>query len=466
MRAVGLFADSIYYPSLIAAMNSILYYGVNAGIKVYDFRGLPHLLKTYLSRYAQVSPVQESLFGNHYYHHSFFRPRILNAVGIEEQEILIDVDTVVLSNLEDIFREIEKGRVVVLNEWDYLHPSARDAHKDLPEDSTYIYRKIIKQPDPRRDLPEDSIFHQFLKYPEVYKDRLRVYNGGLLGFNRKEHEFILDLWSQSTRHQDHLGDTFFMSDQHNLSLILASLLKEERVSVHELPKDIWMQTWSTHREPRKLLGFEDGKLALYNGETNKRMKFYHYTGDIVLPVEVTGKDKSVPVRFNYLLSDLGLPEGFTQAEMVAAWHAVWRNKHETPAGELPMFFYNAGPLRVPKCMDSSWRESLARILRQTESDADVQKDSRETWALAFAYEYIDYCGYRGLDLGWLARPLGFLLDAATINAGDRTVSWDGAADVVLSFRPLYEDVREWLSSERNFVSGYSEHHRGVFLSIN
>jgi hypothetical protein len=466
MRAVGLFADAVYYPSLVAVINSILYYGVDARIKFYDFHGLPHLLKTYLSGYAEVVAVPETLFSKEYYDQFYFRPRILNAVGIEEHEILIDVDTVVLSDLEDIFREVEKGRVVVLKEWDYLHADARDAHRDVPEDSAYIYRRVIKQPDAFQDLPEDSIFHRILKHPEAYKDGLRIYNGGLLGFNRKAHEFIIDLWAQSTRQHDYLKNTFFVNDQNNLSLILASLRKEDRIALRELPKDLWMQTWSTHREPRKLLGFEDGRVALYNGATGRRMKFYHYTGDIVAPVEASGKQRSAPVRFNYLLSDAGLPEDFTRAEMIAAWHDVWRRRHETPAGELPMFFYNAGPLRVPQCMDSSWRESLARILRSTESDAAIQKDSRETWALALAYDYIDYCGYRGLDLGWLAGPLSLLLDADAIKTGERTISWDGATDVAIAFRPRYEDVRDWISAERNFSSGYSERHKGVFLSIN
>jgi hypothetical protein len=445
MRAVGLFSDLAYYPSLVAVINSILHFQVQARIKVYDFNGLPHLVRSHLGRWAEVLQPPPEILGDHYHEHWNYRPRFLAAAGIDPCELLLDADTVVLSDLEEAFREIEAGKVVAVREWDYVHP---DSQRE------YDYR----------ELPADSIYHRRLAHPEIYKESLPIFNGGLLGFNRERHRFLIDLWREPTAHHDELGGTFFALDQHSLSLILASLRREGKIAVHELPPELWMQTWAGHREPRKLLAFEGGSPALYNGDAARRMRFYHYTGDILAPCELIGRDARIPVRFGYLVSDLGLPHGVTQRQMEASWHHVWRSRHQTPAGELPMYFYNLGPLRVPKCMDPSWRELLGRLLAQS-SGAPLDRDSREVWALAFAYDYVDYCGYRAGEMGWLAPPLAALLGADLARGGERTVAWESGADVGIGFRPRYEDRREWTGGEPGCGARYTEHHQGVFLNI-
>jgi hypothetical protein len=449
-RAIGLFSDLAYYPALVAVINSILHFQVQARIKVYDFNGLPHLVRSYLSCYAQVIPPPPEILGDHYHEYWFYRPRFLAAAGIDPYELLLDVDTVVLSDLEEAFLEIEAGRAVVVREWDYVHP-------DSQREFDY------------RDLPPDSVYHRLLAHPEIYKESLPIYNGGLLGFNREKHRFLLDLWRAPTAHHDQLHGTFFALDQHSLSLILASLRREGTISVAELPPDLWMQTWARHREPKKLLSFEAGSVALYNGDRTRRMRFYHHTGDILAPPEIVGGDAKIPVRFTYLVSDAGLPPGVTQPQMEASWHHVWRRRHETPAGELPLFFYNLGPLRVPRCMQPSWRELLARLLARLPGGPPgvrtPDKDSREVWALAFAYDYIDYCGYRAADMGWLTPPLEILLGADLPPAGERTVAWESDADVVIGFRSRNETCRQWTGGEPGAGARQSEHHRGVFLDI-
>jgi hypothetical protein len=445
MRAVGLFADATYYPALIAVINSLRYFKVQARVKVYDYRGLPHMLKTYLANYVDVMPIpdpvlQQAASNRGYY----YRPIVLHALGIDEYEILLDIDTVVLSDLEDIYRALEQGHVVVVREWEYADAEQRLTHKDLP--------------------PE-SIYHRLLVYPDLYKEPMAIYNGGLLGLSQRQHRFLLDLWYQSTQYDHELAGTFFYLDQHNLSLILASLAKEKKIQLHELAPEIWMQTWSAHRLPHKFLGFEDGQVVLYNGTTQHKMQFYHYTGDIVAPHDQAEPAEPVPVRWQYLLSDLGLPPGWTQPALVEAWHHIWRVRHATPAGELPMFFYQHGPLRAPRCMDLAWRQHLARLLRAVLGNPTIHHQARETWALAFAYDYIEYCGYRGGHLGWLAQPLAMLLDPEVLHTGDRTVSWEGSGDVVLGFETPHQDQRAWLSATRNHQPPYAEHHQGVFLSM-
>ncbi|HEY7214700.1 MAG TPA: hypothetical protein VIC28_08720 [Thermoanaerobaculia bacterium] len=441
MRAIGLFSDLAYYPALVAAINSILHFRVRARIKVYDFNGLPHLARSYLARWAEVVPPPPEILGDHYREHWFYRPRFLAAAGIDPYELVLDADTVVLADLEEAFREIESGRVVAVREREYVHPDSLREWDD-------------------RDLPAESIFHRLLAHPEIYKESpLPIYNGGLLGFNREQHRFLIDLWRRTTACYDQLHGTFFALDQHSLSLLLASLRREGRIALHELPPELWMQTWARHREPRKLLAFEAGSPALYNGDLSRRMRFYHYTGDIVAPPELIGRDDPIPVRFGALVTDLGLPSGVTQRQMRESWHHVWRHRHHSPAGELPMFFYDLGPLRAPQCMDPAWRESLARLL------GSPDEDSREVWALAFAYDYIEYLGYAAGDLGWLAPALRSL-GADLARPGERTIAWESGADVAIGFQPRYEDRREWTGGEPAVAtSPYAEHHRGVFLNV-
>ncbi len=450
MRAVGLFSDLAYFPALVAAINSILHFRVQARIKVYDFKGLPHLLRGGLARHAEVLSPPPTIFGDHYLEMVHYRPRFLAAAGIDPYELLLDADTVVLSDLEEAFRAIEAGNLVGVREWEYVH--AETGH-EYPE------------------LPSGSVFHRLLAHPEIYREGpLPIYNFGLLGVNRAAHAWFIDLLEEVSHHHDQLAGTFFDVDQNGMALVLASLRREGKIVLHELPPELWMRTWAGHREPRKLLAFEDGSPVLYNGDRSRRMRFYHYTGGIVPPPELIGRDAPIPVRFGHLVSDLALPPGVTQRQMIESWHYVWRVRHETPAGELPKFFYDLGPLRAPRCIDPGWRERLGRLLAGfgigTQIGTPPDKDSREVWALAFAYDYVDHLGYRAGEIGWLGPPLNALLGAERLTIGERTIAWERDADVVLGFRSRYREPREWTGGEHAAAAaGYAEHHRGVFLDI-
>ncbi|MGH9362246.1 MAG: hypothetical protein ACRD2T_10035, partial [Thermoanaerobaculia bacterium] len=342
MRAVGLFSDLAYYPALVAVINSILHFRVQARIKVYDFKGLPHLLRCGLARHAEVLSPPPSIFGDHYLELVHYRPRFLAVAGIDPCELLLDADTVVLSDLEEAFRAIEAGNLVAVREWEYVHAEMAAQYGELPS---------------------ASVYHRRLAHPEIYREGpLPIYNFGLLGLNRAAHAPLLDLLSATSHYHEQLAGTFFDVDQNGLALVLASLRREGKIAVHELPPELWMLTWKGHGEPRKLLAFEDGSPALYNGDRSRRMRLYHYTGGIVAPPEILGRDAPIPVRFGHLVSDLALPPGVTQRQMAESWHHVWRARHQTPAGELPRYFYDLGPLRAPRCIDPSWRERLARLL--------------------------------------------------------------------------------------------------------
>jgi hypothetical protein len=447
VRAVSVFANLSYLPSLAALLNSILHFRVQAKIKVYDFSGFPHMAKSHLAGYATVVAPSGAVFGDRYLTHWNYRPRML-VENLDPYELQVDADTVVLSDLEPAFREIERGNLVVLREWNYDH-CVNDA-------------KGRDQRD--RELPPDSVFHRLLRYPEIHRQGLPIYNAGLLGVHRQNHRMVIDLWAQATRDYDRIAGTFFWVDQNKLSLIVASLLKDGKITVHELPKHLWMQTWDDHQEPKKFLSFEEGRIALYNGSPANRMHFYHYTGDVTAPGEIAGEAGKYPVRFNAFMNDLDVPAGLTQRQMMDSWNYVWRVRHGSPVGELPIYFYNLGPVRSPKCLDPAWRELIAKLV-----GPNVGKDSRETWAVAFAYDYIDYCGYRGVDLGWMSDVLKILFGEQRLNIGDKAVSWQVAADVAISFQAGHEKQRPWTEAEtpeqHGFRCGYTECHRGVFLNI-
>ncbi len=449
MRAVGLFTDLAYYPSLVAAVNSLLHFGVQARIKVYDFWGLPHLVRHDLARFADVIRPPAGILGDRYRERWNYRARFLAAAGTDPCELLLDADTVVLCDLEEAFRPLERGLFVGAREWVYPDPVWMRG---------YTYR----------DLPCESVYHRRLAHPEIHREGLAIYNGGLLGFNAARHQEVLDVWCDASYDHEALDGTFFALDQNGLALVLASLRRQGRVEVRELPADLWMPTWERHREPRKLLAFEDGSPVLFCGDPTRRMRFYHYTGDIVAPPALAG-GRVVPVRFSALVSDVGLPDGMTPEAMRQAWDEVWRNRHRTPAGELPGFFYRLGPLRAPRCMDPDWRERLAQLLACPElapsGSPPPGRDAREVWALAFAYDYLDSRGHRAGDLGWLAPPLA-ALGADLPGSGDRSVAWESEGDVVLGFAPRGAEYREWTGGEEAAGSAAcGERHRGVFLDF-
>src|SRR5579864_8876874 len=106
MRAIGVYADLNYLPSLAALMNSILHFQVQARIKVYDFSGLPHMVRSYLARYACLVDPPRPAFGDRYLEDWNYRPRILKDC-LDPLEVQVDSDTVVLSDLETAFAEME-----------------------------------------------------------------------------------------------------------------------------------------------------------------------------------------------------------------------------------------------------------------------------------------------------------------------------------------------------------------------
>jgi hypothetical protein len=451
MRAISVFTDLNYLPSVAALINSVLHFQVKARVKVYDFGGLPHLARTYLSKFATLAGPPPEALGDRYRTDWNYRPRML-LNNLDPYELQVDADTIVLSDLETAFLEMEKGNMVVLREWEYDHhvpdPKRRDAR--------------------RRELPPDSVFHRILRHPEIHHEGLPIYNAGLLGFHRENHRVVVDCWERATRDYDRIEGTFFGVDQNKLALIVASLLREARIRLYELPKHLWMQTWDDHREPRKFLGFERGRIAVYNGSLENRMHFYHYTGDVTAPASIAGEDGKYPVRFNAFLTDLGIADGLTQRQMMDSWNYVWRERHESPLGELPRYFYDLGPVRAPRCVDPSWRETLARVIRTT-GIAGAHKDSKETWALAFAHDYIDYCGYRGVSLGWMSDPLKILLGEERLHRGEKEISWRGSTDVSIDFKPQYQEQRMWTGAdsyrEHSLRAEYAECHEGIFLNI-
>lgn len=446
VRSVGIFTNLAYLPAAAALINSILHFRVRARIKLYDFAGLPHLARTYLSQYAEIVAPSPRVFGDRYRQYWNYRPRML-AESLDPVELQMDADTIVLSDLEGAFSQIEAGNFVAVREWEYdpVRPDTKGRDRRT------------------RELTAESVFHRTLRHPGIHSRGLPIYNAGLLGLNREHHAPLIDLWAQSTHDFEGIEGTFFRVDQNKLALIIASLREEGRLHIHELPKHLWMQTWDDHRHPQKILTFENGSVALHNGRLEDRMHFYHFTGDVTAPAELAGEPNKHPVRFNAFVSDLDLPGALTQRQMIDSWNYVWRVRHRSAAGELPAYFYNLGPVRAPKCLDPVWRELVSLHLD------GASPDSRETWAVALAYDYIDYARYSAGDLGWIAGPLESLMGRERKNRGSKVLSWQRPADVSLAFEPAFENQRPWAEADtpeqHSLGTNYSEFHRGVFINI-
>ena len=118
VRAVSVFANLAYLPSAAALINSLLHFRVRARIKLYDFAGLPHLARTYLAQYVDIIAPSPQILGDRYRQFWNYRPRML-AESVDPYELQMDADTIVLSDLEEAFSEIERGNFTAVREWEY-----------------------------------------------------------------------------------------------------------------------------------------------------------------------------------------------------------------------------------------------------------------------------------------------------------------------------------------------------------
>jgi lipopolysaccharide biosynthesis glycosyltransferase len=237
---------------------------------------------------------------------------------MDEYEILLDADTIFLSNMDFLFDILETGKMVVAreevdvlhysyvdrNEWDAEHKRIQSELKKYIGDLSDGYTKNLITP---------------------------TYNAGLTGFSKVHHKFLLEkcieiLISDFDAKKNPIS--------HLEQFMMSLLIQMYSVDTHILPQLEWMNTWNWHRNPKKILKIEDGKFRLYNDGGNK-INFYHFTGGVGVE-DTDGLLKTCKPHHMYEYHKYEAKFNRTHIEK------LWYETHENPALLLYEYFANKG----------------------------------------------------------------------------------------------------------------------------
>jgi hypothetical protein len=370
----SVFVCNNYLPLFISFYNSYKYYNHTIPLNVYDYKGLNTFNLQYLKNFVSVTPVTHEYPINHFYLNTYAFKFVSLLENMYDNEIVMDVDTNFLNNLDFVFDDIKKGNAVFAEEKPEMYCKAYSKQTDWELELLHL-KKVLEKHIPRKNL---DLFH-----PEY---RFKNNNGGFMGFNKEKHRNVLKtvlniLYDESLR--DYL---FLIVDQYAMSFFMGISPEIEQTI---LPSTTWMNTWWAHGDPKKRIEVIDKKLALLNVD-GSRINFYHYTGGIGVPC--TDFNDLVPARLFLLTDDYFMKR---QGKYVANKEAVqklWINDYENPIMFLYEYFYNNGEIKCPKIYNINFRKNISNIFK-TFFETDCNEESECVIMVALLYDYINLLGY-------------------------------------------------------------------------
>jgi|694.fasta_scaffold51057_8 lipopolysaccharide biosynthesis glycosyltransferase len=317
-KSYSVFVEDKYYYDFIALYNSWKYYENKIPMKVYVAGELDSDKRANIEKLVDVIDV--SMEG--YTIQQFKGKYLFKWIGLlqymDEYEILLDADTIFLSNMDFLFDILETGKMVVAreevdvlhysyvdrNEWDAEHKRIQSELKKYIGDLSDGYTKNLITP---------------------------TYNAGLTGFSKVHHKFLLEkcieiLISDFDAKKNPIS--------HLEQFMMSLLIQMYSVDTHILPQLEWMNTWNWHRNPKKILKIEDGKFRLYNDGGNK-INFYHFTGGVGVE-DTDGLLKTCKPHHMYEYHKYEAKFNRTHIEK------LWYETHENPALLLYEYFANKG----------------------------------------------------------------------------------------------------------------------------
>jgi hypothetical protein len=317
-KSYSVFVENKYYYDFIALYNSWKYYENKIPLKVYVAGELDSDRRANIEKVVEVIDV--SMDG--YTFQQFKGKYLFKWIGLmkymSEYEILLDADTIFLSNMDFLFDILESGKMVVAREQvDVLHYSYVDKGE--------------------WDVEHNRIQSELRKYigdlADLYtKDLITpTYNAGLIGFNKNKHMFLLE---KSIEILTTDFDTKKNPISHLEQYITNLLIQLYSVDTHILPQFEWMNTWWFHKKPKKIIKIDDGKFALYN-EDGKKVNFYHFTGGIGVE-DIDGLLRTC--RPHQLYESHQTESKFNRTHVEKLWYVT----HENPVLLLYEYFANKG----------------------------------------------------------------------------------------------------------------------------
>ena len=269
-NAYAVFLEEYYYNDFLALYASWKYYDNKVPIKVYIIGDLPEEKRNNIKKYCKVYDVPNWGFDRY----DFYGKQLFKYIGLlefmEENEIIVDADTLFLSNLDFLFDYVSEGKVIGASEAHFDTGFIHKVYCDYNED---IFNKTKKE---LKKFLDDSLLE---KYNYDYKNV--VINGGLIGFNKTKHSHILKKTIEILTADIQTKQNIIFDNEQYMVNFLISLYN---IDFHLLPHQEWMNTWGAHKTPKKIIKIEEGKLQLYN-EGGSRINFYHFTGGIGMPMK-------------------------------------------------------------------------------------------------------------------------------------------------------------------------------------
>lgn len=317
-KSYSVFVENKYYYDFIALYNSWKYYESKIPIKVYVAGELDSDRRANIEKLVKVIDVSSDGYTIQQFKGKYLFKWIGLMQHMDEYEILLDADTIFLTNIDFLFDSLEAGRMVVAREQvDILHYSYvntdewDDEHKRIQSE----LRKYIG------DLSD-----------EYTKDLITpTYNAGLIGFNKSKHMFLLE---KSIEILTTDFDTKKNPISHLEQYITNLLIQLYSVDTHILPQFEWMNTWWFHKTPKKIIKIENGKFAVYN-DIGTKVNFYHFTGGI----GVEDTDGLLRTCRPHQLYESGIYESkFNRNHVEKLWYIT----HENPVLLLYEYFANKG----------------------------------------------------------------------------------------------------------------------------
>jgi hypothetical protein len=320
-RSYSVFIDDMYYYDFVALYNSWKYYENKIPLKVYLHRGLSDEKLNTIKKYCEVIEVHSGDFSDSDWNGKCLFKYVGLLKNMSDYEIVLDADTLFLSNMDYLFDYIEDGKIVasVENEWNFVHRAYYKTDEELE-----IANKTIKN-EFRKTLGDDID-----KYSLDFTNK--VYNGGFFGFNKKNHSYLLETTIKLlTNDFKDMRNPIFHNEQYMINF----LIELYNVEVISLPYNEWMNTWHNHKNPKKIIKVEDGKLVLYN-ENGNRINLYHFTGDIGMMHSITN---SVMTCRPHQIYETAAREIFFEKKDV---YNLWLKRHENPVILLYQYFADMG----------------------------------------------------------------------------------------------------------------------------
>jgi lipopolysaccharide biosynthesis glycosyltransferase len=314
----SVFVEDKYYYDFIALYNSWKYYENKIPMKVYVAGELDSDKRANIEKLVDVIDVSMEGYTIQQFKGKYLFKWIGLLQHMDEYEILLDADTIFLSNMDFLFDILESGKMVVAreevdvlhysyvdrNEWDAEHKRIQSELKKYIGDLSDGYTKNLITP---------------------------TYNAGLTGFSKVHHKFLLEkcieiLISDFDAKKNPIS--------HLEQFMMSLLIQMYSVDTHILPQLEWMNTWNWHRNPKKILKIEDGKFRLYNDGGNK-INFYHFTGGVGVE-DTDGLLKTCKPHHMYEYHKYEAKFNRTHIEK------LWYETHENPALLLYEYFANKG----------------------------------------------------------------------------------------------------------------------------